>query len=133
LAAYIYPELLSKEEWTVCFRNALAVLWNDWGGLATIDKNSPLYCNEYSGEEPKSYHNGDSWFWLNNLAALVMFKINEKAFKSYITKILKASVNEILWSGAIGHHAELSSSKELKSEGCLAQAWSAAMFVELVD
>jgi len=133
IAAYIYPDLLSKKEWVFCFRNIIPRLWNDWGGLSTVDKYDPRYVDSYSGENNISYHNGDSWFWINNMAALLMNRFDRSKFKPYIEKILEASVNEILYSGMVGHHAELSSSKKLDSGGCFAQAWSAALFVELVD
>jgi glycogen debranching enzyme len=133
IAAYIYPNLLSKDEWKKCFENVLPKLWLEWGGLSTIDKSSDYFCDTYSGEIPKSYHNGDSWFWVNNLVALVLFKIDEKKFKKYIDKILSASTYEILWKGFIGCHTEITSAKELMSEGCLDQTWSSAMYVELVD
>jgi len=133
IAYYMYPELLTKKEWITCFDNVLKHLWNNWGGVSTVDKKSELFISEHTGEINKSYHNGDSWFWINNLAAIVLYRLDKKRYKKYINKILEASTKEILWSGAIGHHAELSSSKELKSEGCLAQAWSAAMYVELIN
>jgi len=133
IAAYAYPDLLSKKEWIFCFRNVVPRLWNEWGGLATVDKYSPSFVDSYTGETNQSYHNGDSWFWINNMAALLMNRLDRSKFKPYIEKILEASMNEILYSGMVGHHAELSSSKQLDSNGCLAQAWSSALFVELVD
>ncbi|MFH1181664.1 MAG: amylo-alpha-1,6-glucosidase [Candidatus Woesearchaeota archaeon] len=132
IAAYAYPELLSKEEWTACFENALKELWLPWGGLASISKNSPLFVDSYTGSNDRSYHRGDSWFWINNLAAIVMNRINRKKFEEYISKIVDASAEEILWHGALGSHAELSSAKQLESHGCLNQAWSDAMFLELI-
>ncbi|MBW2980075.1 hypothetical protein KY360_01485 [Candidatus Woesearchaeota archaeon] len=133
IAAYIYPELLSKEEWSNCFKHILPRLFAGWGGLTTVDKGSEFFVENHTGEDPKSYHNGDSWFWVNNLAALVLNRINRKKFKDYINKILDAGVKEILYSGISGCAAELSSAKELKSEGCLNQAWSNAMFIELIE
>ena len=133
IAAYIYPEILTKKEWITCFDNVLKHLWNDWGGVSTIDKNNPLFRPEHTGENNESYHNGDSWFWINNLAAITLYRLDKKRYKKYIDKILEASTKEILWQGAIGHHAELSSSCGLRSEGCLAQAWSAAMYIELIN
>ena len=132
IAAYIYPELLSKDEWSKCFETALPKLWLEWGGLATIDKDNPLFCDNYTGENHQSYHRGDSWFWINNLAAIVMARVDRKLFGNYIDQILDASANDILYQGFIGHHSELSSASEQKSEGCLCQAWSSAMFVELM-
>ncbi|MBI2649831.1 hypothetical protein HYX04_00790 [Candidatus Woesearchaeota archaeon] len=133
IAAYIYPELLTNKEWETCFDNSLKALWLDWGGLSTIDRSNPLYTDTSTGENVKSYHRGDSWFWINNLAALTMNKINKNKFKKNIQKIIDASAEEILWKGCIGCHSELSSAKELRSEGCFNQAWSNAMFIEMVD
>ena len=133
IAAYAYPELLTNKEWEICFDNALKALWLDWGGLATIDKNNPLFANESTGENIKSYHRGDSWFWINNLAALTMSRINRNKFQKYIKRIIEASTEEILWKGCIGCHSELSDAKELSSKGCFNQAWSNAMFIEMVD
>ncbi len=133
IAYYMYPKLLAQTEWVTCFNNALKCLWNNWGGIATIDKKDSLFRSRHTGENNKSYHNGDSWFWINNLAAIVLHRLDKKRYKKYINKILEASTKEILWQGMIGHHAELSSSYDLKSEGCLAQAWSAAMYIEMIN
>ncbi|MEM3154524.1 MAG: amylo-alpha-1,6-glucosidase [Candidatus Woesearchaeota archaeon] len=133
IAAYAYPELLSKREWLHCFDYVLPKLWCDWGGLATLDKSHPSFVAEHTGENPKSYHSGDSWYWINNLAALVLFAFDKKKYRPYIQHILKASTKEILYEGVCGHHAELSSAAAFKSQGCLAQAWSAAMYIELVE
>jgi len=133
IAAYIYPALLSRSEWTTCFQNILPKLWLKWGGLSSIDKSHSLFTSKSTGESVESYHRGDSWFWVNNLAALVMKKVNKVIFVKYIDAITRASTKEILYSGAIGHHAEISSANSLKSEGCIAQAWSAAMYIELLE
>ncbi len=134
IAAYAYPELLSHDEWEACFGNALKSLWLDWGGLSTIDKNSSLFADTHTGEvDIKSYHRGDSWFWINNLAALVLSRTNKNKFHKNIKKIIDASTEEILWKGCIGCHSELSSAKELSSKGCFSQAWSCAMYVEMID
>ena len=132
LAAYLYPELLSKEEWTECFKNALDALWLDWGGVTSIQKDSPLFCDEYTGENNKSYHRGDSWFFVNNFTALVLHRINKDEFRDEIEKIILASTYEILESGIVGGHAELSSAKELRSEGSPVQLWSSATYIELI-
>ena len=62
-----------------------------------------------------------------------MNRINKNKFKKNIQKIIDASTEEILWKGCIGCHAELSSAKELRSEGAFNQAWSNAMYIELID
>ena len=63
----------------------------------------------------------------------MMNRMDKSKFRPYVDRIVEASVNEILYSGMVGHHAEVSSSKRLDSNGCMAQAWSSALFVELVD
>jgi len=133
LGYHSYSQLLTKGEWEKCFTNLLPRLWLDWGGLSTVDKYSPTFHNEHSGETPISYHQGDSWFFINNLAALVLAKINQKKFKPYIEQIIKASAQDILWQGIVGHHSELSSARSLQAEGCLCQAWSSALFLELLQ
>ena len=133
IAAYVYPELLTIREWEICFESSLKSLWLDWGGVSTIDKNSPLFTETSTGENIKSYHRGDSWFWINNLAALTLHKTNKIKFKNQVQKIIDASAEEILWKGCIGCHSELSSAKELSSKGCFSQAWSNAMFMELIE
>jgi glycogen debranching enzyme len=132
IAFYIYPDLLSKEEWTSCFQKALDCLWLPWGGLSTIDKNNNNFNWKHTGEDSKSYHQGDSWFFLNNLVAVALHKVDKEQFKSYIEKIKEASKEELMWMGAVGCHGEVSSAEKLESKGCLNQAWSNAMYIELL-
>jgi glycogen debranching enzyme len=132
IAFYIYPNLLSKEEWTSCFQKALDCLWLPWGGLSTIDKNSNNFNWKHTGEDSRSYHQGDSWFFLNNLVAIALYKTDKERFKSYIEKIKEASREELIWMGAVGSHGEVSSAEKLESKGCLNQAWSSAMYIELL-
>ena len=86
IAAYVYPELLANKEWETCFNNSQKSLWLDWGGLSTIDKSNPLFTSESTGENKKSYHRGDSWFWINNMAAIQLNKINKNKFNKQIKK-----------------------------------------------
>jgi glycogen debranching enzyme len=133
IAAYAWPDLLSREEWIKCFDYILPRLWLPWGGISTIDKNDRRFHAFNTGEEPASYHNGDSWYWINNMAALVLYRLDYSHFKEYVDKILEASCEDILFKGFIGCNSELSSAAEQKAQGCLNQAWSNAMFVELVE
>jgi len=160
IAYYFYPELLNAGEWIECFANITESLWLEWGGLSTIDKRHPLFVDFDTGEDSRSYHRGDSWFWINNLAALCInlaikeyedyCKINSgskknnaekkhnagahvKKLRRYAEKLIEASTREILWSGAMGNHAEISDARQLSSRGCASQLWSAAMFVEMID
>ncbi|OYT54517.1 MAG: hypothetical protein B6U72_02300 [Candidatus Altiarchaeales archaeon ex4484_2] len=133
IAAYVYPEFLSRREWVECFRNTLPRLWLSWGGLSSIDKSSELFIGNHTGESPDSYHRGDSWFFLNNMAALVLYQTDRKKFRKYIEEIIEASTEDILWDGMLGHHSELSSASRRESCGCGMQAWSSAMYLELID
>ena len=78
-------------------------------------------------------HSGDSWFWINNLAALVMARVDNVAYNVRIDQILKASTQELLWQGALGSCSEVSSANALQSEGCYNQAWSNASYLELLE
>ncbi len=130
LAAYLYPELFTKQEWTDGFDRALDALWLDWGGLATIDKASPSFTKDSTGENAKSYHHGDSWFWLNNLAAIAMKHLDAKHYAKYIHKITEAGMKSQKLD-VINVSGELSSASHLSSQGSPVQLWSNATFVEL--
>lgn len=132
IAYYAYPALLSKEQWIASFENALKELWLSWGGLASISTKSDLFQNEHTGIDNRSYHRGDSWYWINNIAAMCLREVDSQKFSKYIDEIQNASIKEMLYSGFAGHCAEISSAKELTSKGCLAQAWSAGTLVELL-
>ncbi len=132
LAVYFYPALLTKQEWTHAIDKALDALWLEWGGLATIDTKQSAYQPTSTGESAASYHNGDSWFWLNNIAAIAMHMIDKKKYKKQIDKIKQASLAEMFELGISGHAGELSSAAHLSSVGCAAQLWSAATLLELL-
>ena len=132
LAYYIYPELLKDSQWENCFERLLSRLWLDWGGLTTIDKTHSLYMPHYSGLDNRSYHRGNSWYFVNHLAAIAMYDLNVKRFKPYIEKILVASSNQIIHQGVIGYCAEVSSSRSRESHGAMAQLWSTATYLELL-
>jgi glycogen debranching enzyme len=131
LAHYYYPELLDKKDWLACIKTILPKLWCPWGGIATLDKRSTLFESKDKGE--RSYHNGNSWFYLNNIAAISMLAISKKEFKDKVKQIVNSSTEDILWHGLLGHCSEQSSFKKLESKSGLCQAWSAATFIELVN
>jgi len=131
LAYYAYPELLTRKAWKQVFDKTLRALWLGWGGLSTINSTNPLFKSEYTGQDDASYHNGDSWYYINNYAAIAMHRLDKKYYAKKIKRILEASKQEMLFSGFVGCCAELSSAKQMRSEGCLSQAWSAASFIEL--
>lgn len=130
---YVYHDLLTPSEWETCFDQLIEHLWLDWGGFSSIQIGSELYRDSYTGETNESYHRGDSWYYINNMAALCLKHLNYNKYKCYVDKVLEASSNEIVFMGASGHHAEVSSAKSQESQGCLSQAWSASMYIELFN
>lgn len=128
IAYYAYPQLFSLDEWRRIFSTCISHLWLPWGGLATIDKEHLLFTPQYTGETDKSYHRGDSWFFVNNIAALALL---ETGFTTNAEQLYAASKKQLLTLGIPGHAAETSSAKQLEGVGCFSQAWSAATFVEL--
>lgn len=132
LAYYLYPDLLKPEEWEKCFDKALEELWLEWGGLATISKSSPLFCKSYTGENNKSYHRGDSWFFINNIAGVCLKNMNQDKYAEHISKIKEASIKDMLYNGVAGRPSELSSASKLSSEASLFQLWSCSTLIELL-
>jgi len=131
LASFFAPEILSKEEWMACFDRVLPSLWLKWGGLSSIDIYDKRFCPVSAGESDISYHNGDSWFFVNNIAALILYNLDRKKYADYIDSILNASTEEILWHNYIGRPGEISSAQALESWGCGLQGFSAAAYIYL--
>lgn len=132
LALYLCPDLVGVREWRESIEAVMGELWCEWGGLRSLSCEDALFVGHYSGLDNRSYHRGDSWFFLNNLAAVALHRLDAKAYEPWVRKIRDASVNEMLYSGWAGHCAEVSSASYLESAGCWAQAWSAASLVELL-
>ncbi len=130
LAYYYYSDLLSNNLWEKTFDNALKSLWLSWGGLSTVQNDVAVPLD--SGENPKSYHNGNSWFFINNIAAISMIKVNKEKYTYYINKIVDASVDDLLFSGAVGSSSENSSNSVRTSSGCPVQLWSNSTLLELL-
>ncbi len=133
LAYYIYPDLFSQEEWEKIIDNSLKALETNWGGISSLSKFSSNFKSDYTGENNLSYHRGDVWFWINNLSAIVMHDLNEKKYRSQISKILRSSTNDILKMGTVGLGSEISSASSQRAEGSLAQAWSNSTYIEMID
>jgi glycogen debranching enzyme len=133
LAYHLYPELMLKEKWEKAFDKVLPELDLEGGGLASISQVDSRFLARDSGEGSPSYHNGDSWYFLNNLAASVLYRIDAAKYSEYINEIMEASTGEILYKGAVGHHAEISSADCQCSLGCEAQLWSSAMYLNFFD
>jgi hypothetical protein len=130
--AHLFLEdLFSKLEWQNFFEQLLKENYLDWGGLASISKNDPEFLAEDDGELVKAYHRGDSWYYLNNLLAYSLTKINHKKFQKIIEQVISASLEDLFFDSALGYSSEISSANQRKSQGSLIQLWSIAslMFV----
>ncbi|MGM5481315.1 MAG: amylo-alpha-1,6-glucosidase [Nanobdellota archaeon] len=132
LAYYLAPDLFSSTAWKKAFSAHSDKLYLNWGGLTTLSPDDYLFQPFYTGEDNKSYHRGDSWFFVNNLAAIAMNRLAKRSFSYQVLRIMSASAKDILDDGFAGHASELSSARKQDANGCLAQAWSAATFLELV-
>ncbi|MCB9359213.1 hypothetical protein H6503_04740 [Candidatus Woesearchaeota archaeon] len=133
IAHYVFPDMFTKEEWEQAFDTSLKALWLKWGGLSTLDQGDPRFVDEYTGEDNKSYHRGDSWYFLNCMAAMAMYKVDKKKYMPKIDKIIESTTKDCLENGVIGSIAEVSPAKSQDGVGCLSQAWSLAMYIELID
>jgi glycogen debranching enzyme len=132
LARYIYPHLFSNVEWKATFEKSLEVLWLKWGGLSSIDKNNSDFVEMHTGSDNKSYHRGDSWYFINNIVATQLFIVDKNEFAHKIRDITDASIKDLFFTGVIGGSSEISSAKFQTSEGCLNQSWSSATLIELI-
>jgi glycogen debranching enzyme len=133
LAAYLAPQLFSKQDWLDSFAVYVGKLYLPWGGFATLSQDNSLFSSMYTGADDKSYHRGDSWYFLNNLAAIVLSGFDEKTYDSLTKFILFASAKDIVSLGFAGHASEVSSAAQQTGDASLMQAWSAATFIELLE
>jgi hypothetical protein len=132
--AFLFLEdIFSFNEWKSFFEKLLKKNYLPWGGLTTLPLNDPKFLYEDDGEKAKAYHQGDSWYFLNNLLAYSLAKIDFKKFKNFIQKIIENSFIDLFFDGALGWSSEISSAKERKSEGSLVQTWSIASLTFLLS
>jgi len=133
LAWYAAPKLFTAKEWTQFFHHALPQLWLPWGGLSSIAVTDHQFHDSYTGENVASYHRGDSWYYVNNIAAIAMRSVDPEAFKAAIAHITAASMRDLVEQGIVGCCSELSSAGHQEAAGCHAQAWSASTLLELLQ
>jgi hypothetical protein len=126
-------DIFSFNEWKSFFEKLLKENYLSWGGLATLPLNDPKFLDEDDGEKTKAYHYGDSWYFLNNLLAYSLAKIDFKNFNIFIQKIIESSFIDLFFDGALGWSSEISSAKERRSEGSLVQTWSMVSLVFLLS
>ena len=132
--AFLFLEdIFSKDEWENFFEKLLKENYLSWGGLATLSLNNPRFLDEDDGERAQAYHQGDSWYFINNLLAYSLLKIDFKKFKKFIEKIIESSLIDLFFDGALGWSSEISSAKERRSEGSLVQTWSISSLIFLLS
>lgn len=112
VAAFFAPELFAQKDWEKTFDASLGDggVWFPWGGLTTLGQSDPHYTSERDGE---------SWFFLNNMAAIVLHRLNSEKYGGYIEKILNASTENVSWQEHTGRPCEvtLMTDKNLKVQG----------------
>lgn len=129
LAYLLQPDLLKANQWQSCFDVILKGTLLDWGGLSSIDTLHPAYHAYSTGQDNQSYHNGDSWFFVNNMAGIALHRFNQRHFAKVITGLLESSTNETLFCHMIGAPGEISSAAELDSWGCGIQGFSGGTYL----
>ena len=133
LAYLISPDLLSSVKWEVLFDRVIKINWCAWGGFSSVSLSYEKFFGMHTGEIPDSYHQGDSWFWMNNIAGIALSRINKKKYKKEISAIKKASLANLLNYGSLGFSSELTSASALSSQGSPIQLWSLATLLRLLQ
>ena len=143
LAAYFSEEFAEKVGIYKFFKNTLRQLMLNWGGVASLSFCDVEHYKEHTGIDSKSYHNGDSWYYINNLTALIILRDFEK-FKDIVYycedfdlmkfayKLLNASLEDLYNQFIFGAHSEISSAIKQESLGCFDQMWSNATLIEVL-
>lgn len=129
LAYLLQPDLLKAQDWERAFGTALGVLRTKWGGLSSLDRTDLRFRPKSTGQDNLSYHNGDSWFFVNNLAGIALGRFGMKNFKPVVEELLRSSTEEILWKHVAGHAGEIASAADGESWGCGVQAFSAGPYL----
>ena len=133
LAYLIQPDLLTLQNWVSCFDKVLRALSTPWGGLASLDSHDPRFQAVTTGENNRSYHNGDSWFFVNNLAAIALHRLDARRYGTEVISLLQSSTNEVLFEHMVGRPGEISSASHLDSFGCGIQAFSGGAYLALLN
>ncbi|MCD6589570.1 hypothetical protein J7K74_00035 [Candidatus Woesearchaeota archaeon] len=133
LGIYNSPGVLSRGGIDKIIRKMISCLWLPWGGVSSIDINHPCFQEKHTGEDNKSYHSGDSWFFMNNIVGIIMYSNNPERYKHYTYSILKASIKDYYREGLHMACSEISSANMQTSYGCHSQLWSATTLYELLS
>ena len=118
-------------------------------GLKSLAKGEPNYVDVYEGDGLKrdmSYHQGITWTWLlglyynalKNMIEAEKRKTYKKELEEKLQKFIETTQTtfrkEINENGCIGNIAEIyDSRKPQEPKGAIAQAWSVAEIIRIVD
>ena len=112
IASFLAPELFTRDEWMKAFDVSLKnnKLWLDWGGFVTLGKSDPNYNAE---------KDSGSWFFINNMAGLSVYRMDNGKYADKVQKILDASAKNILWQKYSGRPCEvmLTENRQIKVQG----------------
>lgn len=129
LAYLLQPDLLNQSEWESCMEVVAAACATTWGGLTSLERVDSAFQPVSTGQDNRSYHNGDSWFFVNNLAALAMWRCNQQKFSVQIEELITSSTSEVLWQNILGCAGEIASASDGTSWGCGVQGFSGGGYV----
>jgi|GEM_PF-2216824 len=112
IACFFAPEIFLRADWEKTFDAHLREtdLWLEWGGLRLLSQTDLNF-------DPD--RDGVSWFFLNNIAAISLNRLNERKYKPQISQIFSASGKNIIWQEHTGRPCEvtLTIDKKIKVQG----------------
>ncbi|MEK7447254.1 MAG: hypothetical protein AAB632_00420 [Patescibacteria group bacterium] len=112
IAAFFAPELFMSKDWQKTFDASLKStdLWLNWGGLTTLGQSDVNFNPERDGE---------SWFFVNNMAAIVLHRLDSGKYAEKIKAILRASTENAAWQEHTGRPCEVvfTMDKQIKARG----------------
>ncbi len=97
--------------------------------LSTINYKDSI--KHYSGVNDESYHMGDSWYFINNIASKSLYDLNKEKYKKVINELINSSIYDSTINNS--YCSEVTSIDEIKPFGCFNQLWSNATLIELLE
>ncbi len=132
LAYLIQPDLLTRDQWDATFTTVLDNCWTRWGGITSLNWQDPEFQKQSTGENNLSYHQGDSWFHINCLAAISLHRHNKELYHSVIAMLTDSACSELLWQHYLGTPGEIASAESGASWGCGIQGFAGGPLVKLL-
>ncbi|MFW6025625.1 MAG: hypothetical protein ACOCRX_04720 [Candidatus Woesearchaeota archaeon] len=143
LAYYINKNLFDNKVWEKTFDEVLKKNKNEFiinipekrenqkikfSLISTLEYNKAI--KHYTGENDESYHMGDSWYFINNIACISLYKINKEKYKGTINSIINSSIYDCTINNSFC--SEVTSINDIKPYGCYNQLWSNATLIEFL-